>query len=336
MNLLYIFGYLYMIPRALSMGNDFEDSIRQLRDILPHKTDNEKLSVIKDMLESYFTETPTLMPSTLKKIEETVLPSVTTPTGENTIDHSNVERIVSSMFHKYLGGKSTTTQRAHPTSGKKGMRRLSPPKNANQIEIGPQFRYHNTERTIRGGIYGKPKTAWYGNYDIYSRSTTTSQTASSTEFVQSSTATITSVKVLKNETLHSTLLASGVPKIINNSSSISHSPGLNSSTALEITTTQAQNITKTHRNETGYWKYGEDFAQMMWRNRGGPRFIPQQKFHNHSHQNHGHGHNHSISKLHPGHYVPSYYITGATSENAKPTCTSVIAIVVFAFFLIAL
>lgn len=37
-------------------------------------------------------------------------------------------------------------------------------KHSNKIQVVPQFRHHDKEAVVIGMIYGKPKTAWYGEY----------------------------------------------------------------------------------------------------------------------------------------------------------------------------
>lgn len=49
-----------------------------------------------------------------------------------------------------------------PKGGTK--KQLANIKHENKIQVLPQFRHHKIGQAIKGGIYGKPKVAWFGNY----------------------------------------------------------------------------------------------------------------------------------------------------------------------------
>lgn len=58
--------------------------------------------------------------------------------------------------------RDSTILQELPRSGRK--KQLINQKSSNKIEILPQFRHHDKAPVVVGRTYGKPKTAWYGDY----------------------------------------------------------------------------------------------------------------------------------------------------------------------------
>lgn len=251
-------------------------------------------------------------------------------------------------------------QARHP-----GNRKIPKFRDTNKVFLEPQFRYHNPLPAVREGIYGKPKTAWYGEYDIWSAhhsSTTSSVSVSKTRTLEnpnltyvkskSESETVEHEDKLDNTTVHYSIdhdfddddgvdrddmyYTGGIdviaPSITSSGPNLLHHIQHSILWGCWNISALTNGTQKTHTTEITPWKdfvvVGEDFYQMEWRN----RLIPplSHRPHKHKHRSNRTRH-HSTSQMKQG--FPLY---AEKSHQTRPSCSSVFGMVVFAVFVVCL